>query len=125
MNGRLFSIEEANALLPTLIPLVRRAMAARKRIAAAEPTLRKLDAKSSGNGGGSKVSQIVAELTTIEAISSKIEELGCQLKDLNIGLIDFPAEREGRIVLLCWQYGEERVEWWHDTDAGFAGRQRL
>jgi hypothetical protein len=47
------------------------------------------------------------------------------LKDLNLGLLDFPSLREGREVYLCWRYGEETVEYWHDTDAGYAGRQKL
>ncbi|MGH7488523.1 MAG: DUF2203 domain-containing protein [bacterium] len=51
--------------------------------------------------------------------------MGCELKGVDEGLIDFPSEREGQTVYLCWKLGEERIEWWHELDTGFAGRQRL
>jgi len=54
-----------------------------------------------------------------------IEESGVQLKDLEIGLVDFAAEHDGRTVLLCWQYGEPEVAFWHGVDEGFAGRKPL
>ena len=68
----------------------------------------------------------VRSLYEIGKITTEINEAGVQLKDYTRGLIDFPAQRGGRIVLLCWQLGEgDEIEWWHDTDAGFAGRQPL
>jgi hypothetical protein len=58
--------------------------------------------------------------------AGRLEALGVQLKDYGRGLIDFPSLREGRDVLLCWQMGEgDQLEWWHDTEAGFAGRRPL
>jgi len=57
---------------------------------------------------------------------SKLGGDGIELKDISRGLIDFPCLRDGRLVLLCWQLGEpESIEWWHEAEAGFAGRQRL
>jgi hypothetical protein len=61
----------------------------------------------------------------IDAFQAELETLGIQLKDRRIGLIDFPSELDGRRVLLCWQLGEPSVQFWHDEDAGFAGRQPL
>jgi hypothetical protein len=55
----------------------------------------------------------------------QIQATGAILKDLNTGLIDFLAIREGREIFLCWKYGEDQLEFWHDLDVGFAGRQRL
>jgi hypothetical protein len=55
----------------------------------------------------------------------RIQGTGVLVKDLNRGLLDFPAERDGRIVFLCWQYGEPTVAYWHDIDAGFVGRRPL
>jgi hypothetical protein len=61
----------------------------------------------------------------IDAFQAELETLGIQLKDRRIGLIDFPSELDGRRVLLCWQLGEPSVQFWHDEDAGYAGRQPL
>jgi hypothetical protein len=125
MNGRLFTIDEANALLPTLIPLMERLLEARERIAAVGADLLHVLEQSSGNGGSLSASKAVGDIAVIQEIVAEISALGCELKDLTTGLIDFPAERDGREVYLCWRYGEDKVEWWHDMDAGFAGRQPL
>ena len=57
--------------------------------------------------------------------TENIHALGVEIKDLDRGLCDFPALREGRVVYLCWVFGEDDIEWWHDIEAGFAGRQPL
>ena len=81
------------------------------------------EAAEQGGGGltdGVAYAQILTELTRNIA---ELEALGVQLKDFERGLIDFPSLRDGRVVLLCWQLGEgDELEWWHDVDAGFAGR---
>jgi len=65
-------------------------------------------------------------LTNFTSEIGELEALGVQLKDFDRGLVDFPSLRDGKVVLLCWQLGEgEEVEWWHDMDAGFAGRTPL
>ena len=69
-----------------------------------------------------KIQKIAGE---IDAFQRELEELGIQLKDRRIGLIDFPSELDGRPMLLCWQLGEPSVQFWHDLDSGFAGRQPL
>jgi hypothetical protein len=61
----------------------------------------------------------------LDAIVHEIEESGAHLKDVQLGLVDFPAERDGDIVYLCWQFGEPEVAFWHGTEEGFAGRQPL
>ena len=66
--------------------------------------------------------------TLVEEINqrlAKLNEWGIELKGLDEGLIDFPSERDGRTVYLCWKLGEDRIEWWHELDTGFAGRQPL
>ena len=63
--------------------------------------------------------------TFLDRIAQEILSLGVEIKDFEQGLCDFPHWRDGRVVYLCWQRGEDRIEWWHDTDAGFAGRQPL
>jgi hypothetical protein len=70
--------------------------------------------------------EYVNTLYQIGKITTDLHEIGVELKDHTSGLIDFPSMRGDRIVLLCWRLGEgEEIEWWHESDAGFAGRQRL
>lgn len=69
--------------------------------------------------------EVLAIAREIEQFESELASLGIQLKDRRIGLIDFPSELDGRRVLLCWRLGEPSVQFWHDEDAGYAGRQPL
>jgi len=69
-----------------------------------------------------KIQRIARE---IDAFQAELESIGIQLKDRRIGLIDFPSELDGRPMLLCWQLGEPSVQFWHELDSGFAGRQPL
>ena len=69
--------------------------------------------------------EIQAIARDIDAFQGELESLGIQLKDRRIGLIDFPSEMDGRRVLLCWQLDESSVQYWHDENSGYAGRQPL
>jgi hypothetical protein len=124
---KIFSVEEANALLPTVRGILRRIRRAHKRLLSYQTAAKEAaDAAEQGGGGmadGVRYAVILMELT---AFMSEIESLGVQLKDFTRGLVDFPSLRDGRVVLLCWQLDEgDSVEWWHDVDAGFAGRTPL
>ncbi len=124
---KIFSVEEANALLPTVRGILRRIRRAHKRLLSYQAAAKEAaDAAEQGGGGmadGVQYAVILMELTTF---MSEIESLGVQLKDFTRGLVDFPSLRDGRVVLLCWQLDEgDNVEWWHDVDAGFAGRTPL
>jgi hypothetical protein len=124
---KLFSVEEANALLPDVRRIVAAISRAHGRIAASREGSR-LAAEGAKAGGGAMPggSEYARALLRLSESVGELEALGVQLKDYERGLIDFPAMREGRVVLLCWQLGEgDRIEWWHDVDAGFAGRQPL
>ena len=124
---KLFTVEDANALLPTVRGIVRRIQRAYRRVSAKQEQAR-LAAEGAAHGGGGMEggSDYVLALTELAGASGELEALGVQLKDFDRGLIDFPALREGRVVLLCWQLGEgDELEWWHDLEAGFAGRQPL
>ena len=125
MDDRLFTVEEANALLPTLIPLLERVLAARQRIVSAGDEVKRVLKTAKVNGGNQAASEIVTDQLALEKAALEIESHGVQLKDINMGLLDFPAERDGKVVYLCWRYGEESVGWWHDTDDGYNGRQPL
>ena len=124
---KLFTVEDANALLPTVRGIVRRIQRAYRRVSAGQEGARAA-AEGAGRGGGGMEggSDYVLALTDLAEASGELEALGVQLKDYERGLIDFPTMRDGRVVLLCWQLGEgDELEWWHDLEAGFAGRQPL
>jgi hypothetical protein len=122
---RLFTVEEANALLPKLLELLedvaRHRDALRERAPHMEPIIRSAGA----NGGGRAGSEYGVEAYNLYLAVERIRELGVILKDLDAGLLDFPHEREGRVVFLCWHPPEERVAFWHEIEAGYAGRQPI
>ena len=124
---KLFTLEEANALLPSVRGIVRKVQRAYARVSGAQEAARAAAAGAAQGGGGmAGGSDYVLALTNLAEAAGQLEALGVQIKDYERGLIDFPAMREGRVVLLCWQMGEgNEVEWWHDLEAGFAGRQPL
>lgn len=125
---KLFKLEEANALLPTARRIAESIQRAYKRMRSMQAAARRASegAKLGGGGFAPGSDRYVAALLNITAHAGELESLGVQLKDSARGLIDFPCMRDGRVVLLCWQIGEgDEIEWWHETDAGFAGRQPL
>ena len=124
---KLFTVEDANTLLPTVRGIVRRIQRAYRRVSGSQEQARRAaEGAQLGGGGMEGGSDYVVALTDLAAASGELEELGVQLKDFERGLIDFPTMRDGRVVLLCWQLGEgDELEWWHDLEAGFAGRQPL
>ena len=125
MQARYYTVEEANALLPSLRPMVKELLDARQRIVDAQPELWPVLEKAIGNGGSKKAGAVLADFEKVQQSAKAIEGMGLQIKDLNTGLIDFLSERDGRDVYLCWRFDEPRVAHWHDLDAGFAGRQPL
>jgi hypothetical protein len=125
MAQRLFTLAEANQLLPQLRLLLRAMLEARERIVDAQPELWPVLEKAIGNGGSKKAGEMLKYFQIIQQGTQTIQNLGIEIKDINTGLVDFPAEREGRVVYLCWRYGEGNIAFWHDLDSGFAGRQPL
>lgn len=123
---RYFSVEEANQLLPRVAGIVEQLRESRKRLRNHQPTAEAVAQKAGGNGGGSDSSSYFFEYAqTYGRNLASLEALGVIVKDIERGLIDFPHWREGREVYLCWQYGEERIDYWHETDSGYGGRQPL
>ncbi|HEX4209933.1 MAG TPA: DUF2203 domain-containing protein [Candidatus Binataceae bacterium] len=125
---KLFSADEANSLIPRLEVLIRdlqdNAGSLRERIqefAATDDQIESMrlqeivELHPELKGAASRMAEIVGE----------IEELGCYLKDIDLGLIDFATEMDDDVVFLCWQYGEQRVLAWHSIDSGFAHRRPL
>ena len=124
---KIFTLQEANALLPNVRTIVTKIQRAHRKVARFRDEAKKAaEAAEQGGGGIADGVAYAAVLTELTMQLSELEALGVQLKDFERGLVDFPSLREGRVVLLCWQLGEgDELEWWHDVDAGFAGRTPL
>ena len=124
---KLFTLEEANALLPAVREILRRIQSSRRRLSAYRHQAKLAAEGAEQGGGGMEGGGLYAKiLTKLTDEIAELDAIGVQLKDFDRGLVDFPSLREGRVVLLCWQLGEgDQLEWWHDMDAGFAGRTPL
>ena len=124
---KLFTVEEANDLIPIIRPKLGKIRALYEKIAAYRTSVKAAAASAEHGGGGMESgSNYVKILYEIGKLTTEIGATGIQIKDYSRGLIDFPCWRDGRVVLLCWQLGEgNEIEWWHEVEAGFAGRQPL
>jgi hypothetical protein len=124
---KLFTVEEANALVPSVREILQKIRRSRRQLAKFRTEAQKAaDGAEQGGGGIVNGALYAIMLTDFTGAMSELEALGVQLKDFDRGLVDFPSLRDGRVVLLCWQLGEgDELEWWHDMDAGFGGRTPL
>jgi hypothetical protein len=129
---RHFTPEEANAALEHVRPLVEQLVSERAEHIAAIERQEDLERKIRGNGGGIPPAQLAEATADVDALARRLAKLvddiaghGAEVKDLDTGLIDFPALRHGETVLLCWQLGEDEIRFWHGTTDGFAGRRPL
>jgi len=133
MSDRTFTLDEALSLLPVLESLLRTAIAGKKLMEDVEAEMQALNHRIFLNGGTHvdvvatarrKAERAKAEQRAKDALA-EIDSIGVQVKDLDIGLLDFPCVVEGRVVLLCWRMGEQSITHWHSTDEGFAGRKLI
>ena len=124
---KIFSIEEANALLPQVRKVLLAIKRGRSRLLAYQDAAKQAATGAElGGGGMPDGGRYVTILLKIASDTAELDTLGVQLKDYERGLIDFPSLRDGRVVLLCWHLGDgDQIEWWHDVEAGFAGRQPI
>jgi len=129
---REFTLEEANAAVAELRPVVARMVEHGSKLAAAQGAQRELVTRIAGNGGDMQPSDlrelaetIQAEADAIAACAQEINAAGAQIKSLEEGLLDFPSRREGEEILLCWKLGEAAIRYWHGPDEGFAGRKPM
>lgn len=129
---REFTLEEANAAVAELRPVVERMVEHNRKLAGAQRRQRELVTRIAGNGGDlppsdlrDLASTIQAEADAIAACAQEIDDAGAQIKSLEEGLLDFPSRRDGELVLLCWKLGEGEIGYWHGVDEGFAGRKPL
>ena len=133
MPDRTFTLEEAQSLLSTLESLLRTAIAGKNVMEAVEAEQQALAHKIFLNGGmfldvvllaRRKAERIRAEQRAKDALAES-NSIGVQVKDIDIGLLDFPCEVEGAIILLCWKLGEKSITHWHGTQEGFSGRKPI
>ena len=132
MEERYFTVEEANEALAEVRPLTEELVSHRRALVELQERQAALTTRISGNGGNVEPSELQEvqerldeEVAGIARCVARIHELGAQVKDLDEGLVDFPAHRGGEEVLLCWRLGEDEIEFWHGLDEGFSGRRPL
>ena len=119
---RRFTLEEAESALPDLRESLERMRAARQTLLRTADHVKEVVA---GNGGGPAGDEYREAAETLKADVERISAMGIILRDVESGLVDFPAERDGREVYLCWRLGEDHVGFWHPPETGIAGRQPL
>ncbi|MDP9295368.1 MAG: DUF2203 domain-containing protein [Actinomycetota bacterium] len=119
---RRYTVEEAESVLPDIRGRLERIRDARQELFHSSEVIKE---HAAADGGGFARPEYWDALETLRAEVSDLSERDIILRDAETGLIDFPAERDGRRILLCWRLGEEHVSHWHDPEAGFAGRRRL
>ena len=122
MTERTFTLEEANAAIADLSARLERIREARQVLFRHGERIR---GTAKRNGGGAEGAEHLDATRTLRTEMEHLAEQGIILRDAETGLVDFPSERDGRVVYLCWRLGEDAVAYWHDPDSGFAGRRPL
>jgi len=122
---RYFTLPEANETLQAIHSMVDEIQSIRQKILAHQPEIWSVMEKSAGNGGNLALSKMVGSFDRLDELIHRIQDTGVLIKDINAGLLDFPALKDGREVYLCWKYGEEAIAFWHEVEDGFAGRQPI
>jgi hypothetical protein len=127
---RLFTLDEAIVLLPTVRQLMTEIQDAKSDVDALTTELERLMGLTGGNGHLAADMDEVREsipgaAAKLQKLIEELDGIGVELKGIDEGLVDFPSERDGRVVNLCWRLGEETIAWWHELDTGFASRQPL
>jgi hypothetical protein len=133
MSNRSFTLDEAHALLPILESLLLTAIDGKKLIETVDTEFQEISHRVMVNGGmhlnivhlARRKAEREKAIQRIKDALGEIDATGVQVKDLDIGLLDFPCEVEGRTVLLCWKLGEAGITHWHGMDEGFAGRKPI
>jgi len=128
-----FTLDEAQALLPVLEALLKRAIDGKQAAELVETGLTELTRRIYFNGGmrinagevNRRRAEMESHLKQVRETIIEIDAIGVQVKDLETGLLDFPCRIDDEIVLLCWRMGEASIEYWHSSDEGFKSRQPL
>ncbi|MGC1783836.1 MAG: DUF2203 domain-containing protein [Acidobacteriaceae bacterium] len=128
-----FSLEEAQTLVPVLESLMKSAMEAKNTAEGIAEELQSLSQRIFMNGGtlvriaevAKRRAQHDKSVQQVKDTLAEIDSIGVQVKDLDIGLLDFPCRLGEDVVLLCWKFGETEIQHWHTMDSGFSGRQTV
>jgi hypothetical protein len=120
-----FTPAEARRLLAQVRPAVAEMVQAYRRLQELAPMLEALADKTGGNGGSRLAAETVRWMQLMQESLTTIRSEGILVKDLSLGLLDFPSLRQGRVVFLCWMHGEDEIAFWHEEDAGLPGRQPI
>ena len=124
-KNKYFSVEEANAIIPELLVNIPRLQGLLQDLTEKYPDVNKAREKAQFNGGRLQGADYINCVLNINYLTEQLESKGLILKGIKHGLVDFLSMRNGREVYLCWKVPEQRIEYWHDIEAGFAGRQRI
>lgn len=123
--SRYFTLEQANETLNEIRQLMVEIEEIRQEIIARQSDIWPVVERSAGNGGSLAASKLVKEFERLDALVHQVLATGTLFKDINLGLLDFPALKDGREVYLCWKNGEDEIAFWHEVEAGYAGRQPI
>lgn len=123
MKARYFTLDEARAALPQVKMLMEQIQIARREILRLRPDALPVIQQAAFNGGNKVLGELAAHVVQLEAGVKGIMALGVVVKDIDAGLVDFIGVRNDREVYLCWRYGEEEIGYWHELNAGVAGRR--
>mgnify|MGYP000347913635 FL=1 len=125
MKARYFTLAEAQATLPQVKKLMEQVQSARREILRLRPEALPAIEQAALNGGNKLLGELAVHAMRLEEGVRGIMALGAVIKDIDAGLVDFIGLRNGREIFLCWRYGEEAIGYWHELNAGFAGRRPL
>lgn len=125
MSARTYTLVEARALLPQVKELMGKVQEARRAILQLRPAAWPALRKAAANGGSQEASELAMQFAKLERGVKGILALGIEIKDVDSGLLDFHGTRAGQEVYLCWRHGEDDILFWHELDAGFAGRRPI
>jgi hypothetical protein len=124
-DEKVFTLSEARSLIPRLRKLLARVTREREVLLDMRLEIDLAREKAEFGGGSPLGPTYLRHMIRFSEAVQEVQYLGVHVKDFRTGLVDFPYEREGRIIYLCWKPDEDEIGWWHETDSGFAGRQPL
>ena len=125
MEDRYFTISEARSLLPKVRGLTEEMVFLARHLHDFHPQIRRLAERGGENTGSPEGTRYLTVLLQMQNCVRRLQRLGCVVKGVEAGLVDFPHLKDGREVYLCWKLGEDDIHFWHEPDAGFAGRVPL
>ena len=132
MDPKIFSVEEANKFVPKLKQLLKTLRSLRDEIESKKVEMDLLEIVGTVARPGSAEESMPKEMGDLNRMAGdfnkrleELEDIGCQVKDLDQGLVDFFSVRDGHLIYLCWKEGENSIQYWHTLDGGFKGRQPL